>query len=295
VRRLRYFLAVLPLIGCGASDSTGVSLPPPPPTQLAIDVRYLSELSAQQQAVVTAAADKWMHALVIDLGAFQLSSPSGECFADEPALRETHDNLLLFVSVASIDGQHGVIAYTQICQQSAKDSLPTVSHIRIDADDIDSIEVKGLLPSIVTHEMAHALGFNPQVYAQKGLVEGSVSDPYFTGSTARTEFGQKIPGYGGNSVPLENLDQLGTQSSHWRWSVFGDELMISSILPGYRYPLSTITLGLFRDIGYNVNMSAADPYPIYSIMAGPTGELRIPLGNDIVAARTSRIVTPVRR
>lgn len=231
----------------------------------------------------------------MDFGSFELTSPANECFSGEPALNESHDNLLLFVSVAPIDGQHGVLAYTQICGQSASNSLPIVSHIRFDADDIDSLEAKGLLPSIVTHEMAHALGFNPQVYARLGLAAGDINDPYFTGANARAEFAQKIATYSGNAVPLEDLDRLGTQSSHWRWSVFGDELMISSILPGYKYPLSTVTLGLFEDIGYRVNMSAADPYPIYSIMAGSTGELRIPLNNDVVAARKSRVWNPIRR
>jgi len=44
--------------------------------------------------------------------------------------------------------------------------------------------------------------------------------------------------------------------------VFGDEVMSSSIITGYRSPLSVITLGLFEDLGYEVDYTVADSYEV---------------------------------
>jgi Leishmanolysin len=281
----------LVMLGCGASDSS-VAPPPPPtliPPHLTIDVRYISTFSPEQKFTIATAADKWTHALLTDLGNFRLSFAHNDCFLGEPAVNELHHNVLLFLSREPVDGPHGTLAYTQVCSQSTRD-LPIVSHIRIDAADIDSLEIRGLLASVVMHEMGHALGFNPQVWGRKGLVGGGTADPYFTGLSARTEFVRSVPSYMGNAVPLDDSDLQGEQSSHWRWSVFGDELMVGALVPGYHYPLSSVTLGLFKDIGYDVDMNAAEPYPALSIMSGPPGTVRTMLDGDVVAPMVRRVL-----
>ena len=283
---------VLFVLGCGGSDAAVAPTGPPQVRHFTIDIRYVVRLSSDEERVVAAAAERWTRALRNDIGSFQLSSDANGCFVGQPALNEQHRNLLIFVSVGNVDGPGGIVAYTQVCAQSAADLLPIVSHIRLDAADLASIESRALLSSIVTHEMAHALGFNPQVYTRKGFVAGGTADPYFTGLAARTEFVRRVPSYTGNSVPLEDVGNLGDQSSHWRWSAFGDELMIGSLLPGYTYPLSTVTLGLFKDIGYDVDMSVAEPYPVLSIRSMPVASGRVLLGNDVVAPRTSQVLRP---
>ena len=59
---------------------------------------------------------------------------------------------------------------------------------------------------------------------------------------------------------------------HWRFLVFGDELMASELAPHYRSPLSAITLGLFADLGYSVDFSVADSYEVVPIL----GDRRVP-------------------
>jgi len=291
VRIKDIYLATLALVAlaCGGADS---AVSPPPSLPLTIDVRYLSPLTVDEQSIVAAAADKWTHVLLNDIGSFKLNSAANDCFVGEPAINELHGNLLLYVTVEPVDGAGGVVAYTQVCAQSSRDLLPIVSHIRLDSDDLSSIEARGLLSTIVMHEMGHALGFNPDVYTRKGLVGGGTTDPYFTGIAARAEFAKRVPSYTGNAVPLEDMGQLGNQSSHWRWNVFGDELMIGVLYPGYTYPLSSVTLGLFKDIGYEVDMSKSDPYPVLSFRAQPATGVRTLLENDLVAPRVTRIVPP---
>ena len=136
-------LLSLVVLGSGGSDSS-VAPPPPPfiPPHLTIDVRYLSTFTAAEKFTI-AAADRWTHAILTDLGNFQLSSASNDCFIGEPAVHEVHHDVLLFLSLEAVDGPHGTLAYTQVCSETARD-LPIVSHIRIDAADMDSLEIEGL-------------------------------------------------------------------------------------------------------------------------------------------------------
>ena len=60
-------------------------------------------------------------------------------------------------------------------------------------------------------------------------------------------------------VPLENLGGQGTAGSHWRRSVFGNELMNGFAGSGLQ-PLSLLTVQAMADMGYVVNTSAAEPW-----------------------------------
>jgi hypothetical protein len=53
----------------------------------------------------------------------------------------------------------------------------------------------------------------------------------------------------------------GTREGHWRESSFGNELMTGFLNPG-ETPLSRLTIAALRDMGYEVNMDAADAFDI---------------------------------
>jgi hypothetical protein len=291
-------LPVLWLAGtavCAACGADKITSPPPAHTSQ-IEVRYASPLSVTQQALVTAAVNRWSRAVSKDLGDFTISTPANYCFPGEPPLNGKHHNLLLFISVEKVDGPSGVLAFTQICAMSGRDTLPVISHITFDSADLASLEVRGLLPSVITHEIGHALGFNPQSYVTRGLSAGDASDPVFSGATARAEFGKHGAWYTGTTVPLENNNGgQGPNDPHWRLNVFGDELMVSSLLTGYKSPLSTITLGFFEDLGYTVDFSEADPYEVIPLF-GDNRQIPIPeasLRNDFVVRAPPTFVTPL--
>lgn len=279
-------------VACGADRVTG----PPPAHTSQIEVRYVTPLSVTQQGLVTAAVSRWSRAVSKDMGDFAFGTPANYCFPGEPPLHGAHHNLLVFISVDNLDGLHRDVAFTEICAMSGRDTLPVIAHISFDAADLDSLEVHGQFASVITHELGHALGFNPQSYVTRGLTAGGATDPVFTGTKARAEFGMHGAWYTAPTVPLEdNNGGRGPNDPHWRLSVFGDELMVSSFLADYKSPLSTITLGFFQDLGYTVDFSVADPYEVVPLFGGdrqipiPDGTLR----NDFVVRKPPTFVSPL--
>jgi hypothetical protein len=265
---MRLFLigsSIVFLWACGSDAPTA----PPPPAGPQIDVRYASsDIPSAIASAVTTAQARWTRALSKHLGAFHFTTTVNDCFPGEPALSETHSNLLLYIAVGEIDGPGAQLAYTQICDLSKRDTLPILAYTRLDIADLDSMEVRGILTSVIMHEMGHALGFAPNTYVVKGLSGGGANDPYFGGVTSRAEFAKHGAWYTGVTVPLENRSGRGPLDPHWRFSVFGDELMAPFVGRGYKSPLSSITLGLFQDIGYQVDFSVADPYEVAPFSGG---------------------------
>ena len=146
-----------------------------------------------------------------------------------------------------------------------------------------------MLASLVAHQLAHALGFVSSVWDRHArLRDPSVpdspgADTHFDGPLTVAAFdaagGKRYPRA---KVPVENGGTAGLSDSHWRESVFGDELM-SARLAGASRPLSLITIESLYDIGYEVNVAAADAYHVTGAAASATasGGAVIDLGDDV--------------
>jgi hypothetical protein len=278
-------------VACGAADST--LAPSGPPPHLTLDVRYLSPLTAEQQSVVTAAVNKWTRALSKDFGSFRFNYPANACFPGEPRLDETHHNPLIFISVAAIDGAFGSLALSRICAVSGRDTLPIITQIQLDPADIVSMEVQGILSGVITHELGHALGFTPGTYMPRNLAGGGTADPYFSGASARAEFAKHGAWYTGATVPLEKRSGNGPNDPHWRYDVFYDELMVGEVAVGLRLPLSSITLGYFKDLGYEVDFSVADSFEVVPLFGGNRVAPRFTLANDLRTIVPPTVLMPL--
>ena len=101
------------------------------------------------------------------------------------------------------------------------------------------------------HEIGHVLGIGAFWKEHSKMLRGLNADAHFAGPQAIAAFEQAgRTNYQGAKVPTER------DGVHWRASVLFGELM----LPGSGVFLSAITLGALSDLGYSVDLSAADPY-----------------------------------
>ena len=89
---------------------------------------------------------------------------------------------------------------------------------------------------------------------------------------------------GGNKVPVANVGGGGTINVHWRENVLQNELMTGSLNSNTVNPLSVLSVRSLQDMGYAVNVAAADPFSLtLNLMAqgsGPVGG-KIHMLNDV--------------
>jgi hypothetical protein len=136
--------------------------------------------------------------------------------------------------------------------------LPIHGIMEFDTADLANMEQSGLLRDVILHEMGHVLGFGT-IWDLKGLLSGAGGpNPRFVGSQATQQY-RAIFNTNETSVPVENTGGAGTRDGHWRESIFKNELMTGYADPPPN-PLSRITAASMADLGYVVNLNAADPY-----------------------------------
>ena len=245
-----------------------------------IDVQFLSAMTPSQAAAFTAAAARWSSIVVGDLPDVPMTfGPGGVCGDNVPAVNEVVDDLLIFATIAPIDGVGGILGQAGPCYIRNAGSLTVVGRMTFDVADVAVMETNGIFTSVILHEMGHVLGFGglwPLPYMNPSLVTGAGgADPYFNGATAVAQFnldGGALGYPGGTPVPVENTGGAGTRDAHWRESVMGRELMTGYIsASALGNPLSSISIGSMEDMGYTVNYTTADPYTVSATLRAPGG------------------------
>jgi len=112
--------------------------------------------------------------------------------------------------------------------------------------------------------MGHVLGIGT-IWTNKGLLTGaSGNNPRFTGANAKKEYGT-LKGTGPAAVPVENTGGPGTANSHWRETVFRNELM-TGFVAGPPNPMSRLTVASLKDLGYVVDLTKAEPYALPNLL-----------------------------
>ena len=211
-----------------------------------ITVQFGDGLTATQQAAFAQAADRWAKVIVGDLP---------DVIVDGDVI----DDVLILAEGAKLDGKDNVLAeagFTHI----RVGGLPCKGIMRFDTADLEQMEKDRTLHDVITHEMGHVLGIGT-LWEDLGLLQGiGTNDPRYTGEHAVNEYSELLGGPA-ETVPVENVGGEGTRDSHWRESKFRTELM-SSIIGGKGNPISRLTAGSLIDIGYQVDLDAAEPYKL---------------------------------
>ena len=258
-----------------------------------IELYFTERVSASARVIIEAASSHWESILAgTELDDRTYDSPLtclGLTFTPNPT--KTIDDLLILVDSRPNDGQLGTAAFASPCEVRGTINSSTLLTIYgamvFDSDDIDTLPEMTGLYDIALHEIAHVLGIgvlwditNPS----SGSGAGVDADTHFPGAEAVSAFNSAGgSGYSDGKVPVEN----GGDNSHWRHSVFPNELMAPTIFVNLPSPLSAITIQALADLGYMVDATLADAYTVSVPTDPPSGEAVedlgpvIYLGNDV--------------
>ena len=259
---------------------------------LAIELLFIDQPTVPQRQAFDDAVSRWAALIPGKLEPVPVNFPAGACGSNSPAINQVVDDLLVCVSLEPIDGLLGTLGFAQVLSARQSNDLPIVAHLTIDTDDVARLEASERLVDLILHELGHALGFGT-LWASKGFLQNPSlppgirgADTHFDGLSARTAF-DAIGGNaytGGQKVPVENREGgPGTRDSHWRLTVFTNELMTGFLTAGEN-PLSRVTVASLRDLGYDVNEGGADAFPLFLTAPPAVGEEveMFPLGDDVV-------------
>jgi hypothetical protein len=254
------------LSGCG--DSTAPGLTGSPTAPFTITVRFLDrgQPTPTLRAAFNQAVTKWQTVIVDSVGSIPIKLAAGSCDSVQPALNETVKDLLILVHIRQIrDTTPGraILGESGPCLIRQPGNLPILGIMSLNDSTLAALASDGLLDDVIKHEMAHLLGFGT-VWDLDGLVHDTTSnDPWFSGPEAQAAFRKALPSFADKVVPVEANGGTGTTLSHWRESVMNNELMTGFINNGTN-PLSAVTVESMADLGYTVDVSAADPWPTLS-------------------------------
>lgn len=213
-----------------------------------IQLRFNSDVSPEVRAVFEEAAARWKSVIIGDLPSF--TTRNGEVI----------DDLRIDITTDRIDGPGGVLAYAGPDDMRPGSYLPATGSMNFDPPDIEAEMAKGEFLETVIHEMGHVLGIGT-LWPRLGLLDRAGSrDPRFTGRAATAAYERLFQTRDGRGVPVEADGGDGTALGHWDESRFTSELMTGFANYRVEDPLSIITVASLQDIGYTVNMKAADTW-----------------------------------
>jgi len=265
-----------------------------------IDVVFVEHGTNEQDNVVLDAAERWESVIVQGVTDIDLTNNpigAGECGINSPVIDYLVDDVVMFVRIDSIDGPGNILARASPCYSRITrfEGYPDIRRpviagfMAFDEDDLTRIAAQGILVSTVLHEMGHVLGFGT-LWDDFNLLENPSTtgnpnaDTHFTGPLATRAF-ERSGGRnyrGGAIVPVENGGNRGSADSHWRESVFENELMTPFLGSGIE-PFSIITIESMADLGFSVDPTVADSYRVRGTGAAADldPESVIDLSNDI--------------
>ena len=228
-----------------------------------ITVVFLGGLTTAQKNAFKTAANRWSKVIVGDL-------------PDVVVNGQVIDDVLIEASGVAIDGPGGILGqagptHLRPASAGAAKFIPAKGRMQFDTADLANMQANGTLGDVITHEMGHTLGIGT-IWSIKGLLTGaSGNNPTFTGKNAKKEYGT-LKGTGPAAVPVENTGGPGTKNSHWRETVFRNELM-TGFVAGPPNPMSRLTVASLKDLGYVVDLTKAEAYALPNLLQLAEGAL----------------------
>lgn len=220
-----------------------------------IDLVFLDSFTEEEQEVWHDAAKRWEAAIQTELPDYTFpdawSGTCGDHWMDIPAGERIEGLRIYVVKFGETRFDQGTGGFGAPVALGS-DSLPFIGCIGIKTRATFSLQ---RLRYIALHEIAHVLGIGT-IWFNKGMLRELNGDTHFPGPKAIAAFDQAGgTDYQGAKVPTER------DGTHWRTSALSGELMSTFALDPV---ISAITLQALSDLGYLVDLSAANPYVLSS-------------------------------
>ena len=237
--------------GEGGSDFDLPDPPDPEPgSEYSIEVVFTdSSLTASQQAIFQLAADRWSEIILGDVPDVMIAGIG------------LVDDLRIEATAPAIDGVGGILGQAGPTAVRTGSFIPATGIMQFDSADLAALEASGQLIDVILHEMGHVIGIGTIWDSLGLLLNGGTTDPRFTGANAIIQYNALL-GRNVVDIPVEGSAGPGTNDAHWRESDLDNELMTGFLNSGVANPISAITIGSLADLGYVVDLTAADAYPI---------------------------------
>ncbi|WP_116107632.1 leishmanolysin-related zinc metalloendopeptidase [Lewinella sp. IMCC34191] len=235
-----------------------------------ITLKFIVPVTEQQEQVFNDAAARWERIIIKDVPSFTGTIPSAFT-GFPPAIDGTVDDILIEVALAPIDGAGGILGQAGPRFVRTSDNLTLSGVMFFDVADLAFLDELGLFEEVIIHEMGHVLGIGTLWnFGGRSLREFNADDlPYFDGKQANVFWNAEGGTY---ELPIEDDFGPGTQFSHWKEATLNNELMTGFLNRGEN-PLSRITAGSVRDLGYGAAM-VGESYDL------PEGAMGVPVNGD---------------
>ena len=223
-----------------------------------IEVRFLGGLTTAQKNAFKTAADRWANVIVGDLPSVRVDG-------------EVIDDLLILAQGTAIDGPRrhprAGRSHAHPSGQRRQVEVPAgeghhvVRHRRPEGDaEGRHAEGRHHPRDGPRDRHRHHLGAQGPAEGCRGRTPCASSARTPARSSASCKKSKAA------DVPVENTGGPGTADGHWRESVFRNELM-SGFIAAPNNPLSRLTVASLQDLGYEVDLSKAEPYKLPDLFA----------------------------
>ena len=253
-----------------AQSNRATTAPGPDRGRYNITLKFIVPVTPEQEQVFQDAAARWERIIIKDLPPYTGTLPSA-FLGFPPAVDGTVDDIVIEVALAPIDGPGGILGQAGPRYVRLPEYLSLSGVMFFDVADLGLLDQLGLFEEVIVHEMGHVLGIGTLWNSGgRSLREFNAEGlPYFDGKQANVFWEAEGGTY---ELPIENLYGPGTQFSHWKEGTLNNELMTGFLNRGEN-PLSRITAGSVRDLGYGAAM-VGETYDL------PDGAMGVPVNGD---------------
>jgi len=209
---------------------------------------YDSAITANGRATIQKAIDFWMAAIPFT------------------SLSTAHDLVINFLHDPTItEPTLARGGYRNVTVDANGKTMPTTGQVTLSTGYLDDLnQIVGFTPDTITHEIAHVLGIvgllNNNPLSNTDLVNESTAT-YTSNSYAGWAYGELKGTFTPTAIPLTQGVDSGSNLTHWQEEVFGNEMM-THLTQGAIAAVSSLSLAALRDLGWNVNFGAAQPYAL---------------------------------